>query len=115
MNTKVNKLEITLKLLTTLKIVSVLENNHVVIGSLTDNMTALSLSKLLSIHIITEKNYQQHLHVNRFIDTEAIQVIAAWFGCNISLDHIEKMSFQDRAKYLLLKPQTHDRLLLHYL
>ena len=43
MNTKVNKLEMTLKLLTTLKIVTVLENNHVVIGSLTDNMTALSL------------------------------------------------------------------------
>ena len=115
MNTKVNKLEMTLKLLTTLKIVSVLENNHVVIGSLTDYMTALSLSKLLSIHIITEKNYQQHLHVNSFIDTKAIQVVATWFGCNISLDHIETMSFQDRAKYLLLKPQTYDRLLLHYL
>ena len=53
--------------------------------------------------------------MNRFIDTKAIQVVAAWFGCNISLDHIEKMSFHDRAKYLLLKPQTHDRLLLHYL
>ena len=60
MNTKVNKLEMTLKLLTTLKIVSVWENNHVVIGSVTDNMTALSLSKLLSMNIITEKNYQQH-------------------------------------------------------
>ena len=43
MNTKVNKLEMTLKLLTTFKILSVLENNHVVIASLTDNMTALSL------------------------------------------------------------------------
>ena len=43
MNTKVNKLEMTLKLLITFKILSVLENNHVVIGSLTDNMTALSL------------------------------------------------------------------------
>ena len=53
--------------------------------------------------------------MNRFIDTEAIKVIAAWFGCNISLDHIEKMSSQDRAKYLLLKPQTCDRLLLDYL
>ena len=83
---------------------SVLENNHVVIESLTDNMTALSLSKLLLIHIITEKNYQQQLHVNRFIDTRAIQVVAAWFGCKISLDHIEKMSFQDTAKYLLVKP-----------
>ena len=114
MNNKVNKLEMTLKLSTTLKLVSVLENNHVVIGSLTDNMTAMSLSKLLSIHIITEKNYQQHLHVNRFIDTKAFQVVAAWFGCNISLDHIEKMSFQDTTKYLLLKLQTHDRLLLHY-
>ena len=40
MNTKVNKLKMTLKLFTTLKIVSVLENNDVVIGSLTDNMTA---------------------------------------------------------------------------
>ena len=106
MNTKVNKLEMTLKLLTALKIVSVLENKHVVTGSLTDNMTALSLSKLLSIHIITEKNCQQHLHVYRFIDTKVIQVVAAWFGCNISPDHIETMSFQDRAKYLLLKPQT---------
>ena len=103
MNTKVNKLEMILKLLTTLKIVSVIENNHVVIGSLTDNMTALSLSKLLSINTITEKNYQQHLHVNRFIDTKAIQVVVAWFGFKISLDHIEKMSFQDRAKYLLVK------------
>ena len=92
MNTKINKLEITLKLLTALKIVSVLENNHVVIGSLTDNMTARSLSKPLSIYIITEKIYQQHLHVNIFIDTKAIQVVAAWFCCNISLDHIEKMS-----------------------
>ena len=115
MNTKVNELEITLKLLTTLTTVSVLDNKHVVIGSLTDNMTALSLSKLLSIHTITEKNYQQHLHVIRFIDTKAIQVVAPWFGCNISLDHIEKMSFQDRAKYLLLKPPAHDRLLLRYL
>ena len=78
-------------------------------------MTVLSLSKLLSIHIITEKNYPQHLHVNRFIDTKAIQVVAAWLGCNISLDHIEKMSFKDTAKYLLLQPQTRDRLLLHYL
>ena len=60
-------------------------------------------------------NYQQHLHVNRFIGMKAIQVVAAWFGCNILLDHIETMSFQERAKYLLLKPQTHDRLLLHYL
>ena len=58
MNTQVNKLAMTLKLLTTCKIVSVLENNHVVIGSLTDNITALSLLKLLSIHIITERNYQ---------------------------------------------------------
>ena len=104
----------TLKLLTTLKIVSVLENNHVAIGSLTDNITALSLLKLLSIHITAEKNYQQHLHVNKFIDTKAIQVAPAWFGCQISLDHIEKMSFQDTTKYLLLKPQTHHRLLLHY-
>ena len=77
MNTQVNKLEMTLKLLTTCKIVSVLENNHVVIGSLTDSITALSLSKLLSIHIITEKNYQQHLYVNKFIDTKAIQVVPA--------------------------------------
>ena len=52
------------------------------------------------------------MHVNRFIDTKAIQVVAAWFGCNISL---ESMSCQDRAKYNQLKPQTHDRLLLHYL
>ena len=66
-------------------------------------MTALSLSKPLSIHMITEKNYQQHLHVNRFIDTKAIQVVAAWFGCKISLNHIEKMNFQDTAKYLLVK------------
>ena len=43
MNTKVNNLAMTLKLLTALKIVLVLENNHVVIGSVTDNMTALSL------------------------------------------------------------------------
>ena len=64
MNTKVNKLEMTLKLLTTLKIVLVWENNHVVIGSVTDYMTALSFSKLLSMHIITEKNNQQHLHLN---------------------------------------------------
>ena len=77
-------------------------------------MTALSLSKLLSIYIITEKNYQQPLHVNKFIDTNAIQIVPAWFGCKISLDHIEKMIFQDTAKYLLLKPQTHQRLLLHY-
>ena len=77
MNTKVNRLEMTLKLLTTLKIVSVLENDHVFIGSLTDIMTALSLSKLLSVHIITEKSYQQYLHLNRFIDTKAIQVVAA--------------------------------------
>ena len=104
MNTKINKLEMTLKLLTTLKIVSVLENNNVVIGSLTDNMTALSLSRLLSIHIITEKNYQQNLHMNRFIDRKSIQVVAAWFGCKISLDHIEKMNFQDTAKNLLVKP-----------
>ena len=76
-------------------------------------MTALSLSKLLSMHIITEKNYQQHLHVNKFIDTKAIQVVPAWFGCKISLDHIENMTFQDTAKYILLKPQTHHRLLLH--
>ena len=47
MNAHVKKLEMTLKLLTTHKIVSVLENNHVVIGSLTDHITALSLSKLL--------------------------------------------------------------------
>ena len=114
MNTKVNKLEMTLKLLTTLKIVLVQENNHVVIGSVTDNMTALSLSKLLSMHIITEKNYQQHLHVNKFIDTKAIQVVPAWFGCKISLDHIEKMNLQDTAKYLLLKLQTHHILFLHY-
>ena len=92
----------------------VLENNHVVIGSVTDNMTALSLSKLLSIHIITEKNYQQHLHVNKFIDAKAIPVVPAWFGCKISLDHIEKMTFQDTTKYLLLKQQTHQRLFLHY-
>ena len=32
MKTKVNKLEMTLKLLTTLKIASVIENNDVVIG-----------------------------------------------------------------------------------
>ena len=114
MNTQVNKLEMTLNLLTTHKIVSVLENNHVVIGSLTDNITALSLLKLLPIHIITEKNYQQHLHVNKFIDTKAIQVVPAWFGCQILLDHIEKRSFQDTTKYLLLKQQTHHRLLLHY-
>ena len=114
MNTQVNKLQMTLKLLTTHKIVSVLENNHVVIGFPTDNITALSLSKLLSIHIITEKNYEQHLHLNTFIDTKAIQIVPAWFGCQISLDHIEKMSFQDTTKYLLLKPQTHHRLLLHY-
>ena len=43
MNTKVNKVKMTLKFLITFKILSVLENNHVVIGSLTDNMTALSL------------------------------------------------------------------------
>ena len=43
MNTKVNKFKMTLKLLTTFKILSVLENNHLVIGSLTDNMKALSL------------------------------------------------------------------------
>ena len=43
MNTKVNKLEMTLKLFITCKILSVLENNHVVIGSVTNNMTALSL------------------------------------------------------------------------
>ena len=113
MNTKGNKLEMTLKLLTTLKIVSVLENNHVVIGWVTDNMTGLAVSKLLSLHIITEKNYQQHFHVHRFIDAKAIHV-AAWFGSNISLHHIEKMCFQDTAKYLLVKPQTHDRLLLQY-
>ena len=53
--------------------------------------------------------------MNRFIDTKAIQVIAAWFGCNISHDYVENMSFQDKAKYILLKPQTHDRLLIHYL
>ena len=87
-------------MLTTHKIVSVIENNHVVIGSLTDNITALPLLKL---HIIT-KNYQQHLHVYKFIDTKANQVVPAWFGCQISLDHIEKMSFQDTTKYLLLKP-----------
>ena len=113
MNTKVNKLEMTLKLLTMLKIVSVLKNNDVVIGSLTDNMTALSLSKLISIHIITEKNYHQHLHVNSFIDTKATQVVAAWFGCKISLNHIEKMSFQDTAKYLLVKP-LNDKLVTDY-
>ena len=60
---------------------------------------------IATIHIITEKNYQEHLHVNRFVDTKAIQVAAAWFGCNISLDNVENMSFQDRAKYILLKPQ----------
>ena len=43
MNTKVHKFEMTLKLLTKCKILSVLENNHVVTGSLTDNMKALSL------------------------------------------------------------------------
>ena len=102
MNTQVNKLEMTLKLLTTCKIVSVLENNHVVIGSLTDNITVLSLLKLLSIHIITEKNHQHHLHVNKFIDTKAIQVVPAWFGCQISLDHIEKMSFQDTTNIFCL-------------
>ena len=66
--------------MTTLKIVSVIENKHVGIGSLTDIMTAPSLSKLLSIHMITEKNYQLHLHVSRCIDTKAIQGDAAWFG-----------------------------------
>ena len=100
-------------MLTTLKIVLVLENNHVVIGSVTDNMANLSLSKMLSIDIITEKNYQQHLHVSKCIDTKAIQVVPVWFGCKISLDHIEKMTFQDTTNYLLLKPQTHQRLLLH--
>ena len=66
------------------------------------------------MHIITEKNYQQHLHVNKFIDTKDIQVIPVWFGCKISLDHTEKMTFPDTAKYLLLNPQNHQRLLLHY-
>ena len=94
MNTKVKKLEMTLKLLTTLKIVSVLQNNHVVIGSLTDNMTALSLSKLLSIHIITEENYQHYLHVNRFIATKAIQLLLPGLAVIYQLIIFRKRAFK---------------------
>ena len=94
MNTEVNKLEMTLKLLTTLKIVSVLENNDVVIVSLTDNMTSLSLSKLLSIHIITKKNYQQHLHVNSVIDTKLSKLLLPGLAVIYHLIILRKWAFK---------------------
>ena len=51
-------------------------------------VTELEMTLKMTGNDITEKNYQQNLHVNRFIDTKAIQVVAAWFGCNMSVDHI---------------------------